>query len=568
MKRIILLVVLSNWFTAHSQEDQEITLSNNYTYYYSTNDEESKKIKSGQWKSIKDYYKVDGIRLARQSYIDENNQVVRDFTNLQYFDDDNIRINHDKYGKVFNAKTSYFNLHISQLAKTPSLTKPSENDTYFGFYDIGTYEDESGYTFTGFMLPMQTQYGNGSVLFMENESKNEYYWALILDGKLEHKVPAKKEDKPNVFLLKEQTDFELLYIPELSKEWKQQIFTDKALIKQKQTYNFKIPTLVSKDIATKNGYGITLTARDEKFPGDVIELKVGLFKDGKLDGLGYECTFKPSYHEQGKILYSPTGNYIQKEAEYKLESASVTAKLGVFKEGYLDYSDKKSRRISVPDYWLTYDFWSKSEYYGLDGKFYTSNIVPNENDYVDFNSLKIGDQVFVKNINRSIPIVSLSPVSKIITLKADNPLLSGVQFLIDEKNLYAYKKTVKSYRESCNPTRYVQKYKSVKVKILDAPVNTKTSSYTVKGVYYDKVVTTTTTTPGNGEAFYLTKNVKDGFEKATCLQCYGKGYIDRTSHQGYWSPIKYIEPKKKAAQPSTFDKISKALEDSFGKKKE
>ena len=162
MKRIILLVVLSNWFSAHSQEDQEITLSNNYTYYYSTNDEESKKIKSGQWKSIKDYYKVDGIRLARQSYIDENNQVVRDFTNLQDFDDDNIRINHDKYGKVFNAKTSYFNLHISQLAKTPSLTKPSENDTYFGFHDIGTYEDESGYTFTGFMLPMQTQYGNGS----------------------------------------------------------------------------------------------------------------------------------------------------------------------------------------------------------------------------------------------------------------------------------------------------------------------------------------------------------------------------------------------------------------------
>lgn len=566
MNRIILILILSNCYIAHSQEDEEITLNKNYTYYYSLNNEDSKKIKSGQWKSIKESYKVNGIKLVRQSYIDENNQVVRDFTNLQDFDDDNIRINHDKYGKVINAKSSYFNLDISQLAKTPSLTKPSENDIYFGFHDIGTYEDESGYTFTGFMLPMKLEFGNGTVLFMENESKNEYYWALILDGKLEHKVPAKKEDKPNVFLLKEQTNFELLYIPELSKEWKQQIFTDKSLIKQKQTYNFKIPTLVSNDIATKNGYGITLTSKDDVLPGDIIELKVGLFKNGKLDGLGYECTFKPSYHEQEKILYSPTGNYVQKEAEYKLQSASVSAKLGVFKDGYLDYLNKKSRRINVPDYWLTYDFWSKSEYYGLDGKFYTSNIVPNENDFVDFNSLKIGDEVFVKNINRIIKIVDLSSVSKIITLKADDPLLSGVHFLIDDKNLYAYKKTVKNYRESCSPTRLVQKYKSVKVKIFDAPVNTKTTSYTVKGIYYDKIVTTTTTTPGSGEAFYLTKYVKDGFETKKCLECHGLGYINRTSKSGYWCPIKYIEPVKKEQSTTLFDKISKSLNDNFKEK--
>lgn len=568
MNRILAMIFLFSWGVTFGQEEQEINISNTYTKYPSSSDEDSKKIKSGQWKYIRDSYSVDGIKLLRQSYVDENNQVVSDFTSLHNYEDGNKTINHPKYGKIFNSKVDYFCLEISQLATTPSITKPSKNDTYYGFHDIGIYEDESGYSFTGFMLPMQTQFGNGTVLFMENESKKEYFWALLIDGKIELKIPAKKEEKPNLFQLKEQTDFELFYIPTLSKEWKKLIYVNKDLIKQEQTFNFRIPRLVSKNIETKNGYGISLTARDSIFPGDIIELKVGLFKNGKLDGLGYECRFKPYYHEMGKILYSPTGNYIQKNAEYKLQSADVKAKIGLFKEGELLISNPVSRKINVPNYWLNYDFWSRSEYPGFDGKFYNSNIVPNENDTYDFNSLKIGDQVFVKKINRTIPIVALNYQTKTIELKADLPQYKSVPFTLDNNNLYAYRKTVTNYKEYCSPTKYVQKYKSVKVKILDPPANVKTSSYTVKGVYYDKIVTTTTITPGTGEGFYITKNVKDGFETKKCFECNGLGYINRTSKGGYWCPIKYIPPSVvPKQQPQLFDKISKALKDTFKEEK-
>lgn len=407
------------------------------------------------------------------------------------------RVNHPKYGSglvqyipakkpSFYPSDSYLNFPTE---REQLMDWRSDNKAYcYGYSHLGTFiNNVFGYSITGFLLPTTFELGNGSVVFLEDEVNKKNYWAVILDQEIKFTIEAKATEKPNIVELNEQTDVEV-YKPHLAK-------------------------MVSKNIKTLNGYGINLIPQDNIKAGDGIFMEVGFFKNGKLHGIGYRTKMFTTNDRYGDLI-------------------SIDASYGMFENGqpvnvkYIKANNEKTDK----------NFWDAIPFDGFNYLGEKSKDLFSSFSNIKLNQLKTSDEIFIEKINRVAKIKSINPQDNSITVFTDNPNI----FTKLDKNsgpIYVNETFRANDYASCPKTIKVPIY-AEKNETYFVPAEYKSNSYVVKGVYYDKHVTTSSYKPAevaSKKVRYIEKHVDN-----VCPRCNGTGYVTNGEiNKNYWKNIQF-----------------------------
>jgi hypothetical protein len=407
------------------------------------------------------------------------------------------RVNHPKYGSglvqyipakkpSFYPSDSYLNFPTE---REQLMDWRSDNKAYcYGYSHLGTFiNNVFGYSITGFLLPTTFELGNGSVVFLEDEVNKKNYWAVILDQEIKFIIEAKATEKPNIVELNEQTDVEV-YKPHLAK-------------------------MVSKNIKTLNGYGINLIPQDNIKAGDGIFMEVGFFKNGKLHGIGYRTKMFTTNDRYGDLI-------------------SIDASYGMFENGqpvnvkYIKANNEKTDK----------NFWDAIPFDGFNYVGEKSKDLFSGFSNIKLNQLKTSDEIFIEKINRVAKIKSINPQDNSITVFTDNPNI----FTKLDKNsgpIYVNETFRANDYASCPKTIKVPIY-AEKNETYFVPAEYKSNSYVVKGVYYDKHVTTSSYKPAevaSKKVRYIEKHVDN-----VCPRCNGTGYVTNGEiNKNYWKNIQF-----------------------------
>jgi len=406
-------------------------------------------------------------------------------------------VNHPKYGSglvqyipakkpSFYPSDSYLNFPTE---REQLMDWRSDNKAYYyGYNHLGTFMNNVfGYSITGFLLPTAFNLGNGSVVFLEDEVNKKNYWAVILDQEIKFTIEAKATEKPNIIELNEQIDFE---------------FYDQYLAK-----------MISKNIKTLNGYGINLIPEDNKEVGDGIFMEVGFFKNGKLHGIGYRTKMFTTNDGYGDLL-------------------TIDASYGMFENGH----PKNVKYIKANNEKEDKNFWDAIPFDGFNYVGEKSKDLFSGFSNIKLNQLKTSDEIFIEKINRVAKIKSINPQDNSITVFTDNPNI----FTKLDKNsgpIYVNETFRANDYASCPKTIKVPVY-AEKNETYFVPAEYKSNSYVVKGVYYDKHVTTSSYKPAevaSKKVRYIEKHVDN-----VCPRCNGTGYVANGEiNKNYWKNIQF-----------------------------
>lgn len=460
-------------------------------------------------------------KITRTVTYDASGEILQDIYTSKF---GAITRKYDKLGKVSISGPS--GMSITPLATMPSYIPQDNGDYYIGYLHVGTYYSHLGFNFTGFMLPILKEYGNGSVLFMEDVEKEEYYWATIVDGVVESKVPATKDEKPNVETLKDTYIFEAMYLEELPKGHK--IFADsKEPITSEFTKEYGLYTIRSKN-PELNGYGISMAHYTHQYLGEYITVHVGFFKQNALNGTGYYVQ-----------LLNKFSTASSENGAYKIKKQGVDALFGEFVNGTLT----NGRTIHTNPLEKDKDFWSKKPYDGIVYTSYQKNgtaLVTNE-DNISIYEIQEGFNFYIPSIDREI--FGVVDKEKGVIEYSGDLYISKHEDRANKKTIdgsmetYYYKETRQSqFDESCPRQSKVAIYEdyAVDIKIQDVKYDRRV----VKGVYYDKITTTTTTTPKVLSTIKGTK-FTGRYEYKTCPICNGTGSIPKTSTNYFYRAITF-----------------------------
>ncbi|WP_108423123.1 hypothetical protein [Flagellimonas amoyensis] len=361
---------------------------------------------------------------------------------------------------------------------------------YYGYDHLGSYINNVwGFTLTGFMLPTALKLGNGSVLFLEDEISQKKYWAVVINQEIKFKQEAEADEKPDVAKLYQDTAIEM--------------------------YSNTLATMVSKDIQTHNGYGIRLLPQDNEKPGDGISLEVGIFKNGKLHGVGYRTKMI-----LGKDIY---GDLVTIDASY-----------GLFEEG----QPINVKHIKAFNEKLSQNFWDPMPVEGFThvGKENSQDLFFRDYFKTNLAQLKPNDELYIESIHRVAKIKGIHPSEHYIAVYGDNP---DVEAKLDKGSgaIFVKETYIGDNVISCPKTIKVPIYKE-KMETYVVPAEIKSNSYVVKGVYYDKHVTTTT----YRTAEYINKKVRYIERKVdeACPRCNGTGYVKQgTKSKTLWKIVSF-----------------------------
>ena len=427
-----------------------------------------------------------------------------------------IPITDPKYGKVNEVYWSHYPMQ-------PNMLSNSKGDSYVGYPHIGTRYTTSGYALTGFHYPLKMQHGNASVLFLENERTKKCFWVLVIDGKIREIMPSTISEKPDVQQLYDDTDTKVLVFKYPSKKDKDVPNFGRPM-KDKDTYRFgenvQFANIRTKNIANHTGYGIDLSYQDNESIGDKILLRVGFFKNGKLNGLGYDALLQYDIRHNSansgvqkisgidwKVAYGKFENGEQIEGNVFLTGKSIAPTADVFSEmpyRHFVYKHYKPQRVVST---------KKMKFSELDKQYYLY-------------SSKLNRSLTIKNIDYS------KKTLEVITDKEGSTFTFNAQ---NSKDLYGFQPNFVNYEVSCPTTVQVDNYVREQVPIYTLPGKTTTTKSTVHGVYYDKITTTRTT--AIGETVYLPKVVKNGSKTVVCPECNGSGKIQKTAQEGAFCEI-------------------------------
>lgn len=394
-------------------------------------------------------------------------------------------------------------------------TQPN-GETYLGYPLVGTITTLTGYSLTGFTITLEPKYGNGGVFFLENLETKQTFWATILGGHITALKPATLDEKPDIHQLEyalnaTEEDWTGLNI---SDQLKEKMGLDK---KHSSGVGQTSLNVTSKNISNFTGYGISLITSDNKSYFDHVELKVGLFKNGILEGNGVSASIDYGYGAPW-------------QAATEILNAKWNLNSGMFKNG----SFAEGRKINIPNsIYLGFDIASPLPFEG----FYYKEIERKAklSDY----SMKISEVdkgliAYLPSLERKVTIQSIDIPKGTITIFTDTPnVLATID--ITKEPFYAWKRTATPYKESCN--KYIKEpvYRQEDVYLYTTVGSTKSSSYTVTGVYYDKKVTTTTTTAG--VPVYGKRGVLDHYKDVICYKCKGTGFIDATNVNNFYARV-------------------------------
>lgn len=450
----------------------------------------------------------DCVRVIRY---DKDGNISEAFTNKTY--SDVLLEAHPERGTVNQAFWSKFPLKANVL-KRPGYV-------YIGWPHIGSLHTNKGYVLTGFHYPLELELGNASVLFLENVKTDSCFWTLIIDGKIRELVPASIIEKPDIEALYRATDVEVLNFRKVGTSNGKWLSKGTPRDKMKRTYEQEIVTMQSQNLASLNGYGISLTPKDKYGAGDNLSLRVGLFKDGKLQGLGYYANL------QYELGYTPKNTSLA-----NINGIDWKVDFGIFSQGELSRGDgiftEKPYPTNLDVFSTTFD-WR----YKWTGREEFSNL---SDSTIPFSQVSKKFYFYLPELRRKVAAESIDFANKTITLFTDKEG-EYVTFTAGD-NLWAFKSDISTYRVSCPVSVTEPNYVQKKVPLFQYPPEYNTTTRRVRGVYFDKVITTRSYA-GPGKTVYTEKEVQEGYRQVTCPKCQGKGYRLLDKQEGAYCKIDF-----------------------------
>ncbi len=268
----------------------------------------------------------------------------------------------------------------------PSVLDHSDKGSYAGFSHLGVYNVPDGNHISGFLLPTVEEYGNGSVVYVTNETTNESYYTIYFDGTLDldFKVSTPKM-VPLEFVqkLNEETDYEHFH-----------------------PITVKFPTVINmktKNLQTHTGYGINYSTEVplESKMQFIRTMEIGFFKNGKLDGLGY----KLKMHSISSPYYASA--FIGYNVDYEY---------GFFENGVLK---KGKSHKAEGEIWT--DIWHPVKVKGIEFAYRAQHLekYPINSKSINFSTLSLAKplDVYIGSVHKWAQVLEIDKANKTLKVK-------------------------------------------------------------------------------------------------------------------------------------------------------
>ncbi|WP_111308481.1 hypothetical protein [Confluentibacter sediminis] len=404
---------------------------------------------------------------------------------------------------------------------SPSFFPVDEANAHFGYLHAGKILGADGSEISGFFYPLSDSYlGKASLLYFKNKDGKTGYWAIVEGNQIEQVFDDPNLPTLDIFDVLTHHSGEEYTIHKINKS----VYKDKLK-------DYKTPKEIYADIHVLNfgttdanytGYGMRITTKDNILIGDERYIEVGFFKDGKLNGPGVKLFIGLNmyYREDHKQVY--------------VKDIDIKNQMGLFANGVYVSGRQFAYTKANVEYM---DVFSRPEHPNIYYRAIYNETDPFiENETVAFNSLKVGDKIFLPKSKRVFDITRLDSKERRIYFVGDKP---GEEISVGKEsgNIYLKYTTRESQKVSCPVTVYRKQYKKVPVNMeYSLPVSKR---HEVSSLYGAKVYITHY---NETKTLYLwNKTVEDGVKEETCPKCNGSGYTFYTQSQNVKQLINFEE---------------------------
>ncbi|MBD3749329.1 MAG: hypothetical protein IE931_07530 [Sphingobacteriales bacterium] len=407
---------------------------------------------------------------------------------------------------------------IGELGK---IINKTSKGIYTGNAHAGTFQSNTNEIYTGYFAPI-SGISQGTVLFRERNGKGE--WVLIVGDAIEETLPALISQKPNVSQLQQQIQVTPYTGNKIYKSGKETL----------NLFNSANDYLGNYSSNPTDGYGVKYQTTGDPTPAKEILMEVGIFEQGKLNGLGYRVKGDA---EMRFLKDKPYG------LQHKLTVEAGIFSGGVLAKGRTFILDKVEELNS---FWHR-NYWAKSPIKGFN--FIQTNAIPIDTlqfyekvRYADVKSEGLA-QVFVEKLNRWVNIIGLDNNQNLL-VKGDD----GSAVTLDQSagNVYFQSTKRKPIEVRCSKTKVVKRYKAVKEDVYWKDSQGRTLITDIDRSGYLKPI----------KVYTSNKQVLDGYETVTCTICNGAGY-----YQSYTT--EKIMYRLDLTPNNLYSKVSDALKKSF-----
>lgn len=413
---------------------------------------------------------------------------------------------------------------ISPMVGAPPNYHTYKNgNSYLGYQYVGTLFTTNQLQITGFFGSLNSDRGFGGVFFVENTSTHKCSWITVLNQKIIAVKEANCDEKPDIHKLNEEiVASEYKWVKEnISKKEKEIIGIDEEDMKLKLWFSEDYLEVSSSKEPVLNGYHFNISRENNVIYNDVLLVTCGTYKNGKLEGMGFKARIDFSLNKKAMGPSTTTLAFVR--GKWDLEA-------GHFENGTF----KKGRKFNT----LNYYFFKTVDIYSDPGianfEYIDKGYNVNNEDTVSMSKIRVGNQIYSEKLKRVLQVIAIDTKNGTITTPTDIPGKHHT-FHITKDQIYFHVPAYKNYTYQCNKTVLKPFYKEKKELLYYEAGENKISSYTVKGAYYDKRVTTIIST--QGKPVYATKYVIDGYENVPCPKCNGEGFTTVTKDQGYLTRV-------------------------------
>lgn len=280
-----------------------------------------------------------------------------------------------------NVVMGEWNRSMAQNMAQPGYINTINEGSYLGYRYYGTYATPEGVSMTGYVWPMVESMGNGSVVYVEEINGENPYFAVYFNGKI---------DKRYTYIADALVPIEFVMKLDSLTQSKLDIT---AYSKGTSTTTQPLLTLNMKDSTNYTGYGIDY---ESEFNGGLLaagNMRIGFFKDGKLNGLGYRAHISEDFNSRSSSTYQV-----------------ISYEYGFFENDILVRGESgKGKGLAEHDCWVKptnplFHFYSRKSL----GDNYTFQVASKEYKTLTPNESKI----YVKSVNRMFDLVKVDPIAK------------------------------------------------------------------------------------------------------------------------------------------------------------
>ncbi|MFC7356988.1 hypothetical protein ACFQO1_04770 [Jejudonia soesokkakensis] len=217
----------------------------------------------------------EGTNQAYERGYDEDGQLI--YSILRDYSENELEYKPAYYDVVNHGTILFKERRPKILASSKKLhfINHKENGVYMGNRYFGTYTTASAIDITGFLLTTIESLGNGSVVFVSNNEENgSGYFTIYFNGQLDERYKT-LETSLDITTFVENL-IETTAVTDTYKDWRG------------YTYSMPVYKIKTNNLEAHVGYGIDYFTKQIQKNINEYQLKIGFYKNGKLNGLGYK----------------------------------------------------------------------------------------------------------------------------------------------------------------------------------------------------------------------------------------------------------------------------------------